>query len=46
MYVNKIENRIKFRIKTGSYLKLLMPERFKLFGSTKSKDKKVKMCFI
>ena len=36
-YVNQIENRITFRIKTGSYLKLLMTETIKLLGSTKSK---------
>ena len=37
MYVNKIENRLMFKIKTGYYLKLLMPETMKLLGSTKSK---------
>ena len=37
MYVNKIENRITFKIKTGHYLKLLMPETMILLGSTKSK---------
>ena len=36
-YVNKIENRITFRIKTGYYLQLLTPETMKLIGSTKSK---------
>ena len=30
MYVNTTENRITFRIKTGYYLKLLMPETIKL----------------
>ena len=35
--VNKIENRITFKIKTGYYLELLTPERMKLLGSTKSK---------
>ena len=30
MYVNKIENRITFRIKVGYYLKLLTPETMKL----------------
>ena len=29
-YVNKIENRITFKIKTGYYLELLMPETMKL----------------
>ena len=46
--INKIENRIAFKIKTG-YLKLLTPETMKLLGSTKSKinkDKMVKMCLI
>ena len=40
IYLNKIENRIKFKIKTGYYLKLLTPETMKLFGSTKSKTTK------
>ena len=35
--VNKIENRITFKIKTELYLELLMPETMKLLGSTKSK---------
>ena len=37
IYVNKTENRIKFRVKTGFYLDLLTPERVKLLRSTKSK---------
>ena len=37
IYVNKTENRIKFRVKTGFYLDLLTPERMKLLRSTKSK---------
>ena len=37
MYVNKIENRIMFKIKTEYYLELLTSETMKLFGSTKSK---------
>ena len=44
IYVNKIENRITFKIKTGYYFKLLTPEMMKLLGSTKnkiSKDKNV-----
>ena len=44
IYVNKIENRITFRIN-----KLLMPETMTLPRSTKSKinkDKMVKMCII
>ena len=42
MYVNKIENRITFKIKAGYHLELLTPETMKLLGSTKSnitKDK-------
>ena len=35
--VNKIENRITFKIKAGFYLDLLTPETMKLLGSTKSK---------
>ena len=35
--MNKIENRIRFKIKTGYYPKLLTPETIKLLGSTKSK---------
>ena len=37
IYVNKIQNRIKFKIKIGYYLELLMLETIKLIGSTKSK---------
>ena len=37
IYVNKVENIITFKIKTGYYLELLMPETMKLLGSTKSK---------
>ena len=37
IYVNKIENRITFKIKTGHYLDLLTPETMILLGSTKSK---------
>ena len=39
--VNKIENRITFKIKTELYLELLMPETIKLLGSTKSKITKI-----
>ena len=42
IYVNKIENRITFKIKTGCYLKLLTLEMMKLLGSTKSKITKDK----
>ena len=37
IYVNKIENKIAFQIKTAYYLELLMSETVKLLGSTKSK---------
>ena len=37
IYVNKIENRITFEIKTGYCLELLMPETMKLLESTKGK---------
>ena len=36
-YVNKVENRITFKIKNGYYLELLTPETMKLLGSTESK---------
>ena len=42
IYVNKIEKRITFRIKTGHYLQLLTPESMKLLGSIKSKIAKNK----
>ena len=42
IYVNKIENRITFKIKTGYYLELLSPEAMKLLGSTESKITKDK----
>ena len=42
IYVNKIENRITFKIKTGYYLGLLMPETMKLLGGIKSKINKDK----
>ena len=41
-YVNKIENRITFRIKNGYSLKLLTPETMKLLGSTENKITKDK----
>ena len=37
IHINKIENRITFKIKTGYYLELLIPKTVKLLGSTKSK---------
>ena len=42
IYVNKIENRITFKVKTDYYLELLTPQTMKLLGRTKtnkSKDK-------
>ena len=37
IYVNRIENRITFKIKSGYYLELLTPETVKLLGSTEIK---------
>ena len=37
IYVNKVENRTTFNIKTGYYFKLLAPETMKLLESTKNK---------
>ena len=37
IYVNKIENRIIFKIKTGYYVELLMPKTLKLLRSANSK---------
>ena len=37
MYINKIENRITFKIKSGYYLELLTPETMKLLGNTERK---------
>ena len=42
MYINRIENRITFKIKSGYYLELLTPETMKLLGSTESKISKNK----
>ena len=42
IYVNKIENRITFKIKSGYYLELLTPETMKLLGSAESKVTKNK----
>ena len=49
VYVNKIENKIKTKIRRGYYLELLTPETMKLLGSIKSKttkDKKMKIYLI
>ena len=42
IYVNKIENEIKFEIKTRYFLELLMTEMMKLLGSTNSNITKYK----
>ena len=42
IYVNKIENRVTFKIKNGYSLELLTPETMKLLGSTKNKKTKDK----
>ena len=42
IYINKIENRITFKIKAGYYLELLTPETMKLLESTESKITKNK----
>ena len=42
IYVNKIENRITFKIKNGYSLKLLTPETIKLLGSAENKITKDK----
>ena len=42
MYINRIENRITFKIKSVYYLELLTPETMKLLGSTESKITKYK----
>ena len=42
IYVNKTENRITFKIKTGYYLELSTPETMKLLGSTETKITKDK----
>ena len=40
IYLNKIENKIKFKIKTGYYLELVTPERMTLLRTIKNKTKK------
>ena len=42
VYVNKVENRITFKIKTGYYLEFLTPETIKLLGSNENKITKDK----
>ena len=42
MYINRIKNRITFKIKNGYYREILPPETMKLLGSTESKITKDK----
>ena len=42
IYINKIENRITFQIKTGYYLELSTPETMRLLGSSENKITKNK----
>ena len=42
IYVNKIDNRTTFKIKTGYYLEFLTPETMRLLGSTDNKITKGK----
>ena len=46
MYVNKIENRITFKIKIGYYLELLTPETVKVLGSIESKITKENVPYL
>ena len=43
IYVNKIKNKITFKIKTGLCLELLAPETIKLLRSTENKITKIKI---
>ena len=36
-YIIKIKNRITFKINTGYYIEVIMPEPINLLGSTKSR---------
>ena len=38
IYINRINNRLVFKIKDGYKLKLQMPAKLKLFGSTKKRQ--------
>ena len=42
IYVNKIENRVTFKIKNGYYLELLTPQTMQLLGSIENKITKDK----
>ena len=43
IYINKIENRIKFKIETRYYLELLTPETINYFEVLKLRYLKIKM---
>ena len=43
IYINKIKNRIVFKLKAGYRLELSSPETMKLLGSTKKMLIKIKM---
>ena len=42
IYINKIENKITFKIRTGYYLEVLTSETIKLLGSTENEISKNK----
>ena len=44
IYINKIENRITFKIKIGYYIELLTPKAMKLVETTKIEIKKLQKC--
>ena len=44
MYINGIENRITFKIKSGYYLELLTPETMKLLGKKRWKCTSFRSC--
>ena len=49
IYINKTENGVTFKIKTGYYLELLTPDTMKLLGGSKSmknKDKNDEKCAL
>ena len=46
MYINRIENRITFKIENRYYLELLTPETMKLLEITESKIRMVKTLLI
>ena len=46
IYLNKIKNRIVFKIKTGYKLELLTPETMKLLGITKKDVDQIKIVKI